>query len=91
MNPVSCDVVVLKRVEESVGSLSQDSEICRHCRALENHEKREKMSRPVLSEVWALDRPKRYFNIKILSVLKLIGTSRKSVQIIQREAPFLHW
>jgi len=38
------------------------------------------MSRPVLSEVWALDRPKRYFNIKILLVLKLIGTSRKSVQ-----------
>lgn len=42
MNSVSCDVVVLKRVEESVGSLTQDSEICRHCRALENHEKREK-------------------------------------------------
>lgn len=35
-----------------------------------------------------LDRPKEHFNIKILLVLKLIGTSRKSVQNIQQSLVF---
>lgn len=39
---VSCDVVVLKRLEEPVCSLTQDGEFCRHGCVLENRGKREK-------------------------------------------------
>ena len=50
-------------------------------------EKRE-VRRPVLSEVWVLDRPKKRFNITLLLLLKLIGARRKSVQKVQEKSTF---
>lgn len=42
MDPVSCDLVVLKGLEESVPSLTQASGFLRHSDVLENPRKREK-------------------------------------------------
>lgn len=42
MDPLSCDLVVLKGLEESVTSLTQASGFLRHSHVLENPRKREK-------------------------------------------------